>query len=88
MSDTDPTAPWYEFISYCRCCESLGSSYSFTIVYALSTISKRDRFSMIKKFIKWFITPSQKHIVEDVDLYAKIVELENRISTLEAENVE
>ena len=43
---------------------------------------------MIKKFIKWFITPSQKHIVEDVDLYAKIVELENRISTLEAENVE
>jgi hypothetical protein len=24
MSDTDPTAPWFEFISYCRCCESLG----------------------------------------------------------------
>ena len=24
MSDTDPTSPWYEFISYCRCCESLG----------------------------------------------------------------
>ena len=23
MSDTDPTAPWYEFISYIRCCESL-----------------------------------------------------------------
>jgi hypothetical protein len=23
MSDIDPTAPWYEFISYCRCCESL-----------------------------------------------------------------
>jgi hypothetical protein len=23
MSDTDPTAPWYEFLSYCRCCESL-----------------------------------------------------------------
>jgi hypothetical protein len=23
MSDTDPTAPWYEFISYLRCCESL-----------------------------------------------------------------
>jgi hypothetical protein len=19
----DPTAPWYEFLSYCRCCESL-----------------------------------------------------------------
>jgi hypothetical protein len=24
VSDTDPTAPWYEFISYLRCCESLG----------------------------------------------------------------
>ena len=24
MSDTDPTSPWYEFISYCRCCDSLG----------------------------------------------------------------
>jgi hypothetical protein len=24
MSDTDKTAPWYEFISYIRCCESLG----------------------------------------------------------------
>jgi hypothetical protein len=24
MSDTDPTAPWYEFLSYIRCCESLG----------------------------------------------------------------
>ena len=43
---------------------------------------------MIKKFIKWFITPSQKPIIEDVDLYAKIVELENRIADLECENVE
>ncbi len=24
MSDTDPTSPWWEFISYLRCCESLG----------------------------------------------------------------
>ncbi len=24
MSDTDPTAPWFEFLSYCRCCDSLG----------------------------------------------------------------
>lgn len=23
MSDTDPSAPWYEFLSYIRCCESL-----------------------------------------------------------------
>lgn len=43
---------------------------------------------MIKKFVKWFITPSQKPIVEDVDLYAKIVELENRIADLECENIE
>ena len=43
---------------------------------------------MIRKFIKWFITPSEKPIIEDVDLYAKIVELENRIADLECENVE
>lgn len=43
---------------------------------------------MIHKFIKWFVTPSQKPIVEDVDLYAKIVELENRIANLEEENIE
>ena len=23
MSDTDPTAPWFDFVAYCRCCESL-----------------------------------------------------------------
>lgn len=28
MSDTDPTAPWYEFLSYCRCCDSLGIKVS------------------------------------------------------------
>ena len=43
---------------------------------------------MIRKFIKWFITPSSKPIVEDLDLYAKIIELENRIADLECENVE
>ena len=43
---------------------------------------------MIRKFIKWFITPSSKPIVEDIDLYAKIIELENRIANLECENVE
>jgi len=43
---------------------------------------------MIRKFIKWFVTPSKKPIVEDVDLYAKIVELENRIADLECENIE
>ena len=24
MSDFDPTTPWYEFLSYKFCCESLG----------------------------------------------------------------
>jgi hypothetical protein len=28
MRDTDPTSPWFEFISYVRCCESLGISIS------------------------------------------------------------
>jgi len=40
------------------------------------------------KFIKWFFGPSQKPIVEDIDLYAKIAEMENRIAKLEEENVE
>ena len=43
---------------------------------------------MIRKFIKWFITPSQKPIVEEVDIYTKLLELENRIIVLEEENVE
>lgn len=43
---------------------------------------------MIRRFIKWFVTPSKKPIIEDVDLYAKIVELENRIANLEEENIE
>jgi hypothetical protein len=28
MSDTDPTSAWFEFISYLRCCESLGIAVS------------------------------------------------------------
>jgi len=40
------------------------------------------------KLIKWFFRPSKKPIVEDIDLYAKIVEMENRIAKLEEENVE
>jgi hypothetical protein len=43
---------------------------------------------MIKKFVKWFISPSKKPIVEDVDVYSKIVELEERILYLEQENIE
>ena len=40
------------------------------------------------KLIKWFFGPSKKPIVEDIDLYAKIVEMESRIAKLEEENVE
>ena len=43
---------------------------------------------MIKNFIKWFISPNEKPIVEDIDLYAKIAELEERILHLENENIE
>jgi len=42
---------------------------------------------MIRKFIGWFITPSEKFDVED-DVYSKLLELEERIEALEAENVE
>ena len=41
------------------------------------------------KFVKWFFSPSQKPIVEDhIDLYTKLIELENRVELLERENVE
>ena len=40
------------------------------------------------KLIKWFFSPSHKPIVEDIDLYSKLVELENRIVVLESENIE
>lgn len=43
---------------------------------------------MIKKFIKWFISPDVKPIVEYYDVYSKIAELEERILHLENENVE
>ena len=43
---------------------------------------------MIKKFVKWFISPNEKPIVEHIDVYSIIVELEERILHLENENVE
>jgi hypothetical protein len=42
----------------------------------------------MKNFIRWFFGPSKKPIVEEIDLYAKISELEHRIVKLEEENVE
>jgi len=43
---------------------------------------------MITKLLKWFISPSKKPIVEDIDFYSKLVELEDRIKKLEEENIE
>ena len=41
------------------------------------------------KLIRWLFSPSKKPIMEDhIDLYAKIVELEDRIAVLEEENIE
>ena len=42
---------------------------------------------MIKDFINWFFTSTEKFDVED-DVYSKLLELEERIEALEAENVE
>ena len=44
---------------------------------------------MIHKFFNWLLAPTQKPIVEDhIDLYTRLIELENRIEVLEKENVE
>lgn len=40
-------------------------------------------------FLKWIFAPTIKPIVEDhVDIYTRLVELENRVEILERENVE
>ena len=41
---------------------------------------------MIRKFIKWFISPDERPIQDDV--YSKLIELQERVEALEAENVE
>ena len=43
---------------------------------------------MIRKFIEWLFSPSEKQIVEDIDIYTKLIELQERIEILEAESVE
>ena len=43
---------------------------------------------MIKRIINWFFSPSVEPIVEDIDVYSKLIELENRIIMLEEENTE
>jgi hypothetical protein len=42
---------------------------------------------MIKKFIEWFISSTEKFDVED-DVYSKLIELQERIEVLETENIE
>ena len=44
---------------------------------------------MIKKFVDWFFSPTEKPIIEDhLDLCTRLIELENRVELLERENVE
>jgi len=43
---------------------------------------------MMKQFIEWFFSPSTEPIVEDIDVYSKLIELEDRVAKLEEENVE
>lgn len=44
---------------------------------------------IIKKYVDWFFSPSQKPIMEDhIDLSTRLMELENRVELLERENVE
>ena len=43
---------------------------------------------MIHEFMDWFFSPSTKPIVEDIDIYSKLIELEERIEVLELENIE
>ena len=41
---------------------------------------------MIRKFIKWFISPTETIVADDV--YSKLIELQERVEALEAQNVE
>jgi len=44
---------------------------------------------MIGKFIEWYFSPTKKEIIcDESDIYSKLIELENRISKLEEENIE
>jgi hypothetical protein len=50
---------------------------------------------MIRKFVNWYFSPSRKPIVEDVDVYTKLIELEEKydallfdVKRLEEENIE
>jgi len=40
------------------------------------------------RFLRWFFSPSKKPIIDYVDVYSKLQELEDRIKVLEEENIE
>jgi len=40
------------------------------------------------RFLRWFFSPSKKPIIDHVDVYSKLQELEDRIKVLEEENIE
>jgi len=42
---------------------------------------------MIKEFIEWYLSPTEKPLVEKHNIYDKLIELENRVKVLEEENV-
>lgn len=50
---------------------------------------------MLSKFIEWFFSPTEKMIVEEIDVYSKLIELEEKytallldVKRLEEENIE
>ena len=50
---------------------------------------------MIFKILKWFLSPSKKHVMENIDIYSKFLELEEKynsllldVKRLEEENIE
>lgn len=50
---------------------------------------------MINKIISWFFSPTEKMIIEEIDVYEKLIELEEKyksllldIKRLEEENIE
>jgi hypothetical protein len=42
---------------------------------------------MIRKFVEWFISPSER-FDDEYDIYSKLIELQERIEALEEENIE
>ena len=42
---------------------------------------------MIRKFVEWFISPSER-FDDEYDIYSKLIELQERIEALEVENIE